>query len=73
MGEAKGYPEDPVSEAIKILEDSANLREARNETENSLHPDKDDDGNAEVDKSEDMSSEQGFWFRLARSDIDETG
>ena len=73
MGEAKDYPEDPVSEAIRILEDSTNLREARNETENSLHPDKDDDGNAEVDKSEDMSSEQSFWFRLARSDIDETG
>jgi hypothetical protein len=73
LGEAKGYPEDPVSEAIKILEDSADLREARNETENTQLPDKDDDGNAEIDKSEGMSTEQGFWFKLARSDIDETG
>jgi len=72
LGEAKGYPEDPVSEAIKILEDATNLREARNRTENTLHPDKGGNGNAEINKSEDMSSEQGFWFKLARSDKDET-
>ena len=43
-----------------------------NRTENTKPPDKDDTDNAEIDQSENMSSEQDFWFKLAGSDIDET-
>ncbi|MCW4026998.1 MAG: hypothetical protein NWE76_05910 [Candidatus Bathyarchaeota archaeon] len=72
MGEANSHSEDPISEAIKILEDTTNLGKAKNVTENIKPPDKDDSDNAEIDRSENMSSEQNFWFKLARSDEDET-
>jgi len=72
LRKANSHPEDPISEAIKILADTTNLGKAKNGTENNKSPDKDDTDNAEIDRSENMSSEQNFWFKLARSDMDET-
>ena len=70
MRKANSHSEDPISEAIKILEDTTNLGKAKNGAENTTRADKDD--NVEIDRSENMSSEQNFWFKLARSDLDET-
>ena len=72
MRKANSHPEDPISEAIKILADTTNLGKAKNGTENTKPPDNDDTDNAEIDRSENMSSEQNFWFKLARSDINKT-
>ena len=88
FGETNKRSDDPISEAIKILEDTSSPGKAKTGTENTTHPAKDDrtkevqsdehkgkaieTENAEIDRSENMSSEQSFWFRLAKSDKDET-
>ena len=42
MGENNSHSDDPVAEAIKILEDTTNPGTAENGKENSTLPDKDD-------------------------------
>ena len=88
LEETKKRSEDPISEAMGILEKTSSAGKAKNGTEDTMHPAKDDPNmevqngeqksktidteKAEVDRSENMSSEQIFWFKLAKSDIDET-
>ena len=64
------HSEDPISEAMNILEDTT--ISSKNGTKNTISSDKNDSSNVETDRSENMSSEQNFWFKLARSDLDET-
>ena len=88
LQETNKRSEDPISEAIGILEETSSAGKAKNGTEDTMHPAEDDRNmevqngeqkskaidteNAEIDRSENMSSEQSFWFKLAKSDIDET-
>ena len=58
MREAIDYSGDPISEAIRILEDAATLRAARTRTGTTMPPDNDDE--AETKRSENASSEESF-------------
>lgn len=88
LEETNERSEDPISEAIGILEEISRAEKAKNGTEETMHTAKDDRNmevqngeqkskaidteNGEIDRSEKMSSEQIFWFKLAKPDIDET-